>query len=102
MAARSFKQELVAVFGDPVAENPTQVMMEAAFADLGLDWRYLTIEVRPSDLGDAVRGAKACGFRGFNCTARSKCWRAREACPIAENGFEVSARRPQARPSQRT
>jgi shikimate dehydrogenase len=35
--ARSFKQELVAVFGQPVAEGPTQVMMEAAFREMGLD-----------------------------------------------------------------
>jgi shikimate dehydrogenase len=72
MAARCFKQELVGVFGCPVAENPTQVMMEAAFAALGLDWRYLTIEVSPEDLGDAVRGARACGFRGFNLTIPHK------------------------------
>ena len=47
MAARSFKQELVALFGYPVAENPTQAMVEAAFRAQGLDWRYLTLEVKP-------------------------------------------------------
>src|SRR3954447_16349437 len=70
--ARSFKQELVAVFGQPVAENPTQVMIEAAFRALDLDWRYLTIEVAPADLAEAVRGARAMGFRGFNCTIPHK------------------------------
>jgi shikimate dehydrogenase len=69
---RSFKQELVGVFGFPVAENPTQAMIEPAFADLGLDWRYLTVEVRPEDLGDAVRGARAMNWRGFNCTIPHK------------------------------
>jgi shikimate dehydrogenase len=69
---RSFKQELVGVFGWPVAENPTQAMIEPAFADLGLDWRYLTVEVRPEGLGDAVRGARAMGWRGFNCTIPHK------------------------------
>jgi shikimate dehydrogenase len=69
---RSFKQELVALFGQPVAENPTQVMIEAAFRDLGLDWRYLTIEVSPADLADAVRGMRAMGFRGGNCTLPHK------------------------------
>jgi shikimate dehydrogenase len=67
-----FRQELVAVFGQPVEENPTQAMIEAAFAAAGLDWRYLTIEVAPEDLGDAVRGARAMGFRGFNCTIPHK------------------------------
>ncbi|MHC5538935.1 shikimate dehydrogenase [Singulisphaera rosea] len=65
---RSFKQELVGVFGFPVAENPTQAMIEPAFADMGLDWRYLTVEVRPDDLGAAVRGARAMNWKGFNCT----------------------------------
>jgi shikimate dehydrogenase len=69
---RSFKQELVGVFGSPVAENPTQVMMEAAFAQLGLDWRYLTVEVHPEDLRDAVAGARAMNWRGFNCTIPHK------------------------------
>jgi shikimate dehydrogenase len=69
---RSFKQELVGVFGYPVAENPTQAMIEPAFADLGLDWRYLTVEVKPEDLGDAVRGVRAMNWRGFNCTIPHK------------------------------
>ncbi len=68
----SFKQEITAVFGKPVAENPTQVMVEAAFRHHGLDWRYLTLEVDPADLGDAVRGARAMGFAGFNCTIPHK------------------------------
>ena len=63
---RNFKQELTACFGDPVAENPTQAMIEPAFAALGLDWRYLTLEVKPDDLADAVAGARAFGFQGFN------------------------------------
>jgi shikimate dehydrogenase len=72
MESPNFKQELVAVFGKPVAENPTQPMMEAAFRSLGLDWRYLTIEVDPAGLADAVRGARAMGFAGFNCTIPHK------------------------------
>jgi shikimate dehydrogenase len=67
-----FRQELVGLFGKPVDENPTQTMVEAAFAAAGLDWRYLTIEVDPNGLGDAVRGARAMGFRGFNCTIPHK------------------------------
>jgi shikimate dehydrogenase len=67
-----FRQELVALLGQPVEENPTQAMVEAAFGAAGLDWRYLTIEVAPARLGDAVRGARAMGFRGFNCTIPHK------------------------------
>ncbi len=68
----NFKQELVGVFGKPVAENPTQLMVEAAFKKHNLDWRYLTLEVDPAHLGDAVRGARAMGFQGFNCTIPHK------------------------------
>lgn len=68
----NFKQELTACFGQPVAENPTQVMIEAAYRHHDLFWRYLTVEVAPADLGDAVRGARAMGFRGFNCTIPHK------------------------------
>src|SRR5947209_8386484 len=68
----NFKQELTACFGKPVAENPTQVMIEAAYRHHGLNWRYLTIEVDPEHLGDAVRGARAMGFAGFNCTIPHK------------------------------
>src|SRR5262249_24614873 len=38
----------------------------------GLAWAYPTIEVDPADLGDAVRGARAMGFAGFNCTIPHK------------------------------
>jgi shikimate dehydrogenase len=68
----NFKQDLTAAFGSPIAENPTQVMIEAAYRQLGLDWRYLTIEVEKDELADAVRGARAMGFRGFNCTIPHK------------------------------
>jgi shikimate dehydrogenase len=72
MSARTFKQELVGVFGSPVAENPTQPMIEAAFSAHDLDWRYLTLEVAPEGLADAVRGARAMGFRGFHLTIPHK------------------------------
>ncbi len=65
-------QEICAVFGSPVAGNPTQFMMEKAFVHHGLDWRYLTLEVTPEDLADAVRGMRAMGFRGANITKPHK------------------------------
>ena len=68
----NFKQELTAAFGQPISENPTQVMVEAAYRHHNLDWRYLTIEVGPNDLEEAVKGAKVMGFQGFNCTIPHK------------------------------
>lgn len=72
MAELNFKQELTCVFGQPVAENPTQAMIEAAFNHHGLEWRYLTIEVAPDDLEHAVLGMRAMGFKGGNLTIPHK------------------------------
>lgn len=68
----NYKAELVGVFGHPVAENPTIVMQEAAFQELGLNWRYLTIEVYPEDLEDAMKGLRAMNMRGINLTIPHK------------------------------
>jgi shikimate dehydrogenase len=68
----NYRAEIVALFGQPVDENPTGVMQEAAFAALGLPWRYITLEVAPGELPAAIAGAKAMGFRGFNLTIPHK------------------------------
>lgn len=70
--SKSYRAELVGVFGYPVAENPTIVMQEAAFRALDLNWRYLTIEVRPEQLVDAVRGLRAFNMAGINLTIPHK------------------------------
>jgi shikimate dehydrogenase len=60
-------QPLLALLACPVGGNPTQYMIEKAVAHHDLDWRYLTFEVGPDELGDAVRGLQALGFRGAHC-----------------------------------
>lgn len=70
--AHDFLQPLTGSFAQPAAENPTVVMIEAAYRQLGLNWRYLNCEVAPEALGDAVRGARAMGWRGFNCSIPHK------------------------------
>ena len=70
--AADYKAELVGVLGQPVAENPTGVMQEAAFRAAGLNWRYLTIEVPPEGLQDAMTGVRAFGMRGINLTIPHK------------------------------
>lgn len=67
-----FLLPLTGLFAQPAAENPTVVMIEAAYRHHGLPWRYITCEVAPGDLGDAVRGARAMGWRGFNCSIPHK------------------------------
>jgi len=73
MKEQNYLDNLVGVFGHPAAENPGVVIQEAAFRDLGLErWRFLTIDVDPGKLGDAILGLKAMKFRGINCTIPHK------------------------------
>lgn len=68
----SFLSELTGSMSVGAAGNPTVAVIEAAFAHHGLPWRYVNMEVAPEDLGTAVKGARAMGFRGFNCSLPHK------------------------------
>ena len=68
----SLRAELVGAFGDPIDENPTGVMQEAAFAAAGLNWRYLLLRVTAEDLSSAISGLRAMHFRGINLTIPHK------------------------------
>lgn len=69
---RSFKAELTGSFSTPCHDNPTVVMVEAAYRHLGLDWRYINAEVQPDGLAAAVAGARAMGWKGFNLSMPHK------------------------------
>jgi len=70
--SHNFLSGLVGSFAMPAAENPTVAMIEAAFRHHGLDARYINCEVEPAALGAAARGARAMGWRGFNCSIPHK------------------------------
>ncbi|MFC1464878.1 MAG: shikimate dehydrogenase [Candidatus Brachytrichaceae bacterium NZ_4S206] len=72
MAETNYRHEIVGVFGDPVDENPTILMFEAAFKAKGLRWRYQNFHVRAEDLGAAMAGLRAMRFRGINLTIPHK------------------------------
>ncbi|MEG1523748.1 MAG: shikimate dehydrogenase [Clostridia bacterium] len=72
MVNRCYRSELVGLLGTPVDENPTVVPMEAAFRALGLDYRYVTMEVKPENLAIAIHSLKALGFKGTNLTIPHK------------------------------
>jgi shikimate dehydrogenase len=55
---------LLGIIGYPIAGNPMQFAMEQALQAAGLDWRFVSFEVAPPQLGDALRGLRALGFRG--------------------------------------
>ena len=73
MTTANYRHELTGVFGDPVDENPTVVMIEAGYRALGLPWRYLNLKVTAENLADALQGVRAMGFRGINLTIPHKC-----------------------------
>lgn len=70
--SRSYRHEIVGVFGDPVDENPTIAMHEAAFKAKGLHWRYQNFHVKPDGLAAAMQGMRAMHFKGINLTIPHK------------------------------
>ena len=70
--SRNFLSQLTGSFAMPARENPTVAMIEAAYQHHGLDWRYINCEVHPDDLANAVLGARAMGWAGFNCSLPHK------------------------------
>jgi shikimate dehydrogenase len=63
---------LAAVLGFPVRHSRSPAMMNAAFAELGLDWRYLPLPVPPERFAAAVRALPASGYRAANVTIPHK------------------------------
>jgi len=68
----SYLSLLTGSFSEGAADNPTVAMIEAAYRHHGIDARYVNCEVTPAALGDAVRGARAMGWAGFNCSIPHK------------------------------
>lgn len=69
---KNYRAELTGVFGDPVDDNPTGAVEEAAFAAKGLNYRYLTVKVLPKDLEAAMNSVRVLGMRGVNLTMPHK------------------------------
>src|ERR1700760_3880103 len=91
MADRNFLHALVGSMSQGAAGNPTVAVIEAAFGHHGLNWRYINMEVAPTDLGEAVRGAKAMGFRGFNCSLPHKVTVIRHLDGLGESAAVIGA-----------
>lgn len=69
---KNYRAELTGVFGDPVDDNPTGIVEEAAFAVKNLNYRYLTIKVLPEDLETAMKSVRVFGMKGINLTMPHK------------------------------
>ena len=67
-----YQRQLVGVFGDPVDDNPTVIMEQAAFDSEQIPMDYLTIQVKCGDLEAAMKGLRAMNFTGINITMPHK------------------------------
>jgi len=72
MSGKCYRSELIGLFGDPVDENATVVIMEAAFRALDLNYRYNTTLVHPKDLETAIAALKAFNMKGTHITIPHK------------------------------
>jgi shikimate dehydrogenase len=63
---------LAGVLGHPVSHSRSPAMHNAAFRELGLDWRYVKLPVPPELFEETVRALPASGYRGANVTIPHK------------------------------
>jgi shikimate dehydrogenase len=70
--SETFLSELTGSFSTPSAGNPTVAMVEAAYKHHKLNFRYINCEVKPKDLSNAVLGARAMNWAGFNLSIPHK------------------------------
>ena len=63
---------LAGVLGFPVGHSRSPAMMNAAFGELGLDWRYVRLPVAPDRFDEIVRALPASGYLGANVTIPHK------------------------------
>jgi shikimate dehydrogenase len=77
---------LVGVLGWPVAHSRSPAMHNAAFRELGLDWRYELLPVEPERFDEFVRELPARGFAGANVTIPHKL----RALALADRASDVA------------
>jgi shikimate dehydrogenase len=66
------KTRVCALIGDPVEHSMSPPMHNAAYAELGLDFVYVSFRVASERLPEAVAGLRALNVRGFNVTMPHK------------------------------
>lgn len=82
---------VVGLIGHPVGHSKSPEMMNRAFRACGLPFVYLAFDVAPSELGAAVRGMRALGFRGWNVTIPHKVAILEHLDEVEETAREIGA-----------
>ena len=62
----------VALLGTPVGHSRSPAMHNAAFRELGLDWRYEALDVEPARFAEVLESLPGQGFVGANVTIPHK------------------------------
>ena len=71
---------MICLLGSPVAHSMSPAMHNEAFAELGLDYRYLAFDVKEGELAGVMDSFRKMGVRGFNLTMPLKT----EAVPLCD------------------
>ena len=64
--------KIAAVIGDPVRHSLSPALHNAAFAEAGLDWVYVALEVARGSASDALRSMRTLGMSGLSITMPHK------------------------------
>ena len=64
----SGRTKMICLLGNPVAHSMSPAMHNEAFAELGLDYRYLAFDVKEGELAGVMDSFRKMGVRGFNLT----------------------------------
>lgn len=66
------KTQLLGVIGNPVEHSLSPVIHNAAIAELGVNYVYIPLPVKPENLAAAINGFSAINLAGFNITIPHK------------------------------
>ena len=71
-AGMSGRTRLCGVIGDPIEHTMSPAMHNAAFTQMGLDYIYVSFQVKEEELDKAIDGMRALNIRGLNVTLPHK------------------------------
>ncbi len=72
MLAPTGSTRLAAVIGSPVRHSLSPLLHNTAFAELGLDWVYVALEIAPGSAIEALSAMRTLGIAGFSVTMPHK------------------------------
>lgn len=84
------KPARLAVIGHPIAHSASPQMHQAALDEIGVDARYVRIDIETGHVGEAFRRMRALGFYGCNVTVPHKL-EAMEWCEVHPDAKALGA-----------